>query len=542
MMYGLRFEEQPEIVASDPNRADIACFVGYVARRTAGGSPQPLPPTVAGWLVERGWLAPGSLQSDLRQVPTPIDTWEVFDRLFAWEARPLAAEGVAVPRTALSRSIPTYLGAAVRTFFAQGGRKCYVVAVADPWPYLEEPITEGERETRMRARLAPLLPGYTGGMIEGSPVDGRGAGVPPGPPGPLGWHGIAHLLGLGDVALVCLPDLPDILRTQTVRIRTEVEPPPPPEVFVECSANEPAPPPDNAPRRIQAPRCDARGYTEWALALQAAGAFLGAYARTAQLIVALPAPEEGEAHESDPLLTLMDGEGLPLARTPGATPPGCGSAFVQAVFPWVRTGASTGLPEGLECPDGVLAGMLARSALVRGSFVTIGGQRPLDVYDLVPALRRRQIEELRERISLLAPGENKFRSANGLRLISDVTLSASIPHRQAAGGRLTASLLRAARLLGEGLSFEVASESLWGQVRDSLTLLLEQFRAAGALRGATAEEAYQVRCDRSTMTQNDIDNGRVIAEVRFDPAATIDAITVVLTLHEGGQATLQDSR
>ena len=31
--------------------------------------------------------------------------------------------------------------------------------------------------------------------------------------------------------------------------------------------------------------------------------------------------------------------------------------------------------------------------------------------------------------------------------------------------------------------------------------------------GATQKEAYFVRCDRSTMTQNDLDNGRLICLV-----------------------------
>ncbi|MGH8721971.1 MAG: phage tail sheath family protein, partial [Burkholderiales bacterium] len=35
----------------------------------------------------------------------------------------------------------------------------------------------------------------------------------------------------------------------------------------------------------------------------------------------------------------------------------------------------------------------------------------------------------------------------------------------------------------------------------------------GALLGATAELAFFVRCDRSTMSQFDLDNGRLICEV-----------------------------
>jgi hypothetical protein len=35
----------------------------------------------------------------------------------------------------------------------------------------------------------------------------------------------------------------------------------------------------------------------------------------------------------------------------------------------------------------------------------------------------------------------------------------------------------------------------------------------GALLGASPKEAYFVRCDRSTMSQNDLDNGRLVCLV-----------------------------
>jgi hypothetical protein len=60
---------------------------------------------------------------DLLDVPVPIDTWDVFDRLFEWERRPLDRS---------DQFATSYLGAAVRSCFAQDGRKCYVVRVGVP--------------------------------------------------------------------------------------------------------------------------------------------------------------------------------------------------------------------------------------------------------------------------------------------------------------------------------------------------------------------------------------------------------------------------
>jgi phage tail sheath protein FI len=38
----------------------------------------------------------------------------------------------------------------------------------------------------------------------------------------------------------------------------------------------------------------------------------------------------------------------------------------------------------------------------------------------------------------------------------------------------------------------------------------------GALLGDKPDKAYFVRCDRSTMTQNDIDNGRLVCLIGVD--------------------------
>jgi phage tail sheath protein FI len=58
--------------------------------------------------------------------------------------------------------------------------------------------------------------------------------------------------------------------------------------------------------------------------------------------------------------------------------------------------------------------------------------------------------------------------------------------------------------------FEPNGEALWGKVRRTIEqFLLIEYRK-GALAGRKPEQAFFVRCDRSTITQNDIDNGRLV--------------------------------
>jgi phage tail sheath protein FI len=64
--------------------------------------------------------------------------------------------------------------------------------------------------------------------------------------------------------------------------------------------------------------------------------------------------------------------------------------------------------------------------------------------------------------------------------------------------------------------------------------MLDAFWREGAFAGKDTNEAYTVRCGRDTMSQNDLDNGRLIAEISVLPAAAIARITVVLDMTLGG--------
>ena len=61
--------------------------------------------------------------------------------------------------------------------------------------------------------------------------------------------------------------------------------------------------------------------------------------------------------------------------------------------------------------------------------------------------------------------------------------------------------------------FEPNGEPLWSQVAGLVSNFLYAEWRKGALRGVKPEEAFFVRCDRSTMTQDDLDNGRLVIEI-----------------------------
>jgi hypothetical protein len=55
----------------------------------------------------------------------------------------------------------------------------------------------------------------------------------------------------------------------------------------------------------------------------------------------------------------------------------------------------------------------------------------------------------------------------------------------------------------------------------------------GELVGATAAQAFFVRCDRTTMTQNDLDNGRLILLVGVATVGPAEFTPVEIDLHVG---------
>ena len=94
--------------------------------------------------------------------------------------------------------------------------------------------------------------------------------------------------------------------------------------------------------------------------------------------------------------------------------------------------------------------------------------------------------------------------------------------------------------LDQGLqwvAFEPNEEALWVRARLCVVEFLTACWRLGALCGELPSEAYFVRCDRSTMTQDDLDNGRLV--VLIGVAAVRPAEFVVLRV---GQWTADASR
>jgi phage tail sheath protein FI len=78
--------------------------------------------------------------------------------------------------------------------------------------------------------------------------------------------------------------------------------------------------------------------------------------------------------------------------------------------------------------------------------------------------------------------------------------------------------------------FEPNDEPLWAQIRLAAGAFMQNLFRQGAFQGSKASDAYEVRCDEFTTTQNDINLGRVNVLVRFAPLRPAEF--VVLTVQQ----------
>ncbi|HEU5453642.1 MAG TPA: hypothetical protein VFU76_16710 [Terriglobales bacterium] len=471
----------------------------------------PLPLSKRTWLRDNGWLE-GPYARDcaaLKDVPVPLSAYAEFQHLFD-DGASNAAVGT------------DYLAAAVRSFFGQGGKRCYVVRMGDPVA----------RDTAWVTRLnlaGQMLPG------DSSAADQKS------------WTGVGHLFGLPDVSFLLLPDLPALHATaiQPAKPVEEVIPSGP-EQFVPC-VPEAKQPPKLTLRAFPAPRFSLDNYNSWGKTLRSLVQFLSSdRLREVQLVAAMPMPyNEGISTALQSPAQLASGVHEAIAAVlpekPADTQNSASSEFLQLAYPWLRTAGSELLLQSLEPPDGTLAGLLARNALVRGTFTSAVKIPPQAIIDVQPPLPANETQipagkpvwgqdaekPLVTRISLFG-----F-TPQGIRLLSDVTTYPEEAYRPARVLRLRSVLRRAARRFGESHLFDQNGPRLWGEVEQTLRKLMTRLWDLGALDGPTPAAAFDVRCDRSTMTQSDLDNGRLVALVSFYAAAIVELIQVLLTVQVG---------
>src|SRR5258706_2326631 len=184
----------------------------------------------------------------------------------------------------------------------------------------------------------------------------------------------------------------------------------------------------------------------------------------------------------------------------------------NAAFYYQRIKQANPLRSGNEedlVPSGAIAGIIARTDAARGVWTAPAGTEAtiLGIADLTLTLTDADngilnalgINCLRRfpAAGMVVWGSRTMRGADAL---SDQWKY--IPVRR------TALFIEESLYRGlQWVVFEPDAEPLWAKIRSTIDVFLHDLFQRGAFQGRDPEEAYFVRCDATTITQNDIDNG-----------------------------------
>lgn len=175
-------------------------------------------------------------------------------------------------------------------------------------------------------------------------------------------------------------------------------------------------------------------------------------------------------------------------------------------------------------PSGHVLGIFARSDIQRGVHKAPANEVVKGILGFEANLNKGAQD-------ILNPGHvncfRDFRTANrGLRLWGARTLSSDSEWKYVNVRRL---FLFVEQSIDAGMQFAVFepnTESLWETVKRSINNFLVTVWRSGALEGITQEEAFFVDVGLHTMTQADIDNGRLIVNVGIAPAKPAEFVII----------------
>jgi hypothetical protein len=189
------------------------------------------------------------------------------------------------------------------------------------------------------------------------------------------------------------------------------------------------------------------------------------------------------------------------------------STHAAMYYPWVSILDPVTQREIQLPPSGFVAGIYARNDVEHGVHKAPANEVVLGAIGFELLLNKAQQEVLNPE------GINCFRffEGRGFRLWGARTISSDPEWKYLNVRRYFAYLERSIERGTQWVVFENNGDPLWANVRRTIEDFLFNEWKSERLMGTKPEEAYFVRCDRSTMTQNDIDNGRLICLVGVAP-------------------------
>jgi phage tail sheath protein FI len=179
------------------------------------------------------------------------------------------------------------------------------------------------------------------------------------------------------------------------------------------------------------------------------------------------------------------------------------TSFAALYYPWLEIHGDQ------VAPSGHVAGIYARVDRDHGVHKAPANEAIRGITKIERELTKREQELLNpEGISVLRSFPERGNLVWGAR-----TLSSDPEWKYINVRRFLIYLERSIARGTQWTVFEANNERLWANVRRTISDFLLNVWQTGALQGEKPARAFFVKCDRTTMTQDDLDNGRLICLV-----------------------------
>jgi phage tail sheath protein FI len=206
------------------------------------------------------------------------------------------------------------------------------------------------------------------------------------------------------------------------------------------------------------------------------------------------------------------------------------TTFAAFYFPWIKVFNPLINQDSRIPPSGHIAGIYAKTDVERGVF-----KAPAN--EVVVGARSVEFQVTKREQDILNPrGVNCIRvfPARGIRVWGARTASTNTLWKYINVRRY---FLYVGESIDEGTQwvvFEPNDEKLWARVKQTITQFLVTEWRNGALMGTKQQEAFFVKVDRTTMTQSDIDNGRLICIIGLAVVKPAEFVIFRLAQFQGG--------
>lgn len=208
------------------------------------------------------------------------------------------------------------------------------------------------------------------------------------------------------------------------------------------------------------------------------------------------------------------------------------SKYAAFYYPWIWVMDPFTNNKKLVPPGGHMAGVYARSDTERGVHKAPANEVIRGAQELQFALTKGEQDILNPK------GVNCIRAfkGRGIRIWGARTTSSDPLWKYLNVRRLFLYLEESIEDGTQWVVFEPNNEKLWARVKQSVSQFLTTIWRDGALMGLTPEEAFFVKCDRTTMTQDDIDNGKLIVMIGVAPVKPAEFVIFRIAQWAGGSA------